>query len=204
MAKRAGSLYRAGRSSDWRKLKCECRQEMVIGGFTEPQGSRDSFGALLLGYWEGDDLVYAGKVGTGFTRATLHELYEALSERERSSSPFVAGAVERGARWVEPSLVAEVIFSNWTRDGRLRHPSFVRLRPDKASHEVGGEECRVADRAAPHLNRYTGCYPRWTVDNVGVLTAAPGPSGTVQTKEEEHTVEHECKGAGHPAGGDGR
>ena len=91
VAKRAGSLYRAGRSSDWRKLKCECRQEMVIGGFTEPQGSRDSFGALLLGYWEGDDLVYAGKVGTGFTRATLHELYNALSERERSSSPFVAG-----------------------------------------------------------------------------------------------------------------
>ena len=141
VAKRAGSLYRAGRSSDWRKLKCECRQEMVIGGFTEPQGSRDSFGALLLGYWEGDDLVYAGKVGTGFTRATLHELYKALSERERASSPFVAGAVERGARWVEPSLVAEVIFSNWTRDGRLRHPSFVRLRPDKASHEVVREEC---------------------------------------------------------------
>ena len=141
VAKRAGSLYRAGRSSDWRKLKCECRQEMVIGGFTEPQGSRDSFGALLLGYWEGGDLVYAGKVGTGFTRATLHELYKALSERERASSPFVAGAVERGARWVEPGLVAEVIFSNWTRDGRLRHPSFVRLRPDKASHEVVREEC---------------------------------------------------------------
>ena len=141
VAKRARSVYRAGRSSDWRKLKCECRQEMVIGGFTEPQGSRDSFGALLLGYWEGDDLVYAGKVGTGFTRSTLRELYKSLSERERSSSPFVTGAVERGARWVEPMLVAEVAFSNWTRDGRLRHPSFVRLRPDKASHDVVREGC---------------------------------------------------------------
>jgi bifunctional non-homologous end joining protein LigD len=141
VAKRAGSLYRGGRSPDWRKLKCECRQEMVIGGFTEPQGSRDSFGALLLGYWEGGNLVYAGKVGTGFSRASLHELYETLSGLERPTSPFAAGAVERRARWVEPTLVAEVVFSNWTRDGRLRHPSFVRLRPDKASRDVAREEC---------------------------------------------------------------
>ncbi len=141
VAKRAGSVYRGGRSSEWRKLKCECRQEMVIGGFTEPQGSRESFGALLLGYWEGDALVYAGKVGTGFNRATLRELSKTLSGLERPSSPFVAGEVERGARWVEPELVAEVAFSNWTRDGRLRHPSFVRARPDKASRDVVREEC---------------------------------------------------------------
>ena len=141
VAKRAGSLYKGGRSSDWRKLKCECGQEMVIGGFTEPQGSRDSFGALLLGYWEGDALVYAGKVGTGFTRAVLHEMYKSLSGLERPSSPFASGVVEKGARWVEPVLVAEVVFSNWTRDGRLRHPSFVRLRPDKASRDVVREEC---------------------------------------------------------------
>jgi bifunctional non-homologous end joining protein LigD len=141
VAKRAGSVYRGGRSAEWRKLKCACSQEMVIGGFTEPQGSRESFGALLLGYWEGDSLVYAGKVGTGFTRATLRELYKALSGLERPSSPFVTGAVERGARWVEPELVAEVTFSNWTREGRLRHPSFVRARPDKASRHVVREEC---------------------------------------------------------------
>ena len=103
VAKRAGSVYRGGRSPDWRKLKCECSQEMVIGGFTEPQGSRDGFGALLLGYWDGDDLVYAGKVGTGFTRATLHELYKTLSALEQPSSPFAAGAVERGARWANPT-----------------------------------------------------------------------------------------------------
>jgi bifunctional non-homologous end joining protein LigD len=141
VAKRAGSLYRPGRSPDWRKLKCECRQEMVIGGFTEPQGTRDSFGALLLGYWEGDDLIYAGKVGTGFTRATLHELYLAMAGLEMSASPFSAAVAERGARWVEPKLVVEVAFSNWTRDGRLRHPSFVRLRPDKSSRDVVREEC---------------------------------------------------------------
>ncbi len=141
VAKRAGSLYRHGRSSDWRKLKCECRQELVIGGFTQPQGTRDSFGALLLGYWEGKALVYAGKVGTGFTRATLHELYGAMAGLERPTSPFSAAVVERGARWVEPELVVEVAFSNWTRDGRLRHPSFVRLRPDKASRDVLREEC---------------------------------------------------------------
>jgi bifunctional non-homologous end joining protein LigD len=141
VAKRAGSLYRPGRSSDWRKLKCECRQELVIGGFTEPQGTRDGFGALLLGYWEGEALVYAGKVGTGFTRATLHELFGAMAGLTRPTSPFSAAVVERGARWVEPELVVEVAFSNWTRDGRLRHPSFVRLRPDKASRDVLREEC---------------------------------------------------------------
>jgi bifunctional non-homologous end joining protein LigD len=141
VAKRARSLYKGGRSSDWRKLKCECGQEMVIGGFTEPQGSRDSFGALLLGYWEAGALVYAGKVGTGFTRAVLHDLYKSLSGLERPSSPFASVVAEKGARWVEPELVAEVVFSNWTRDGRLRHPSFVRLRSDKASHDVVREEC---------------------------------------------------------------
>ncbi len=141
VAKRAGSLYRPGRSPDWRKLKCECRQEMVIGGFTEPQGTRDSFGALLLGYWEGDDLIYAGKVGTGFTRATLRELYLAMAGLETSASPFSAAVAERGPRWVQPELVVEVAFSNWTRDGRLRHPSFVRRRPDKSSRDVVREEC---------------------------------------------------------------
>jgi bifunctional non-homologous end joining protein LigD len=157
VAKRPGSLYRSGRSSDWRKLKCECRQEMVIGGFTAPQGARDNFGALLLGYWEGDDLVYAGKVGTGFTRAILGQLYKALARLEQASNPFAGGAGERGARWVEPTLVAEVAFSNWTRDGRLRHPSFLGLRPDKASHDVVREDCGPP-RSAPELPR-SGARP---------------------------------------------
>ena len=141
VAKRAGSPYREGRSGDWYKLKCSCRQELVIGGFTEPGGTRTGFGALLLGYWQQGELVYAGKVGTGFTQASLSQLRAQLAGLERPSCPFGARVVERGAHWVEPELVAEVAFSNWTVDGRLRHPSFLGLRPDKASADVVREEC---------------------------------------------------------------
>jgi bifunctional non-homologous end joining protein LigD len=141
MAKRRGSIYTEGRSADWRKLKCQCRQEMVIGGYTEPSGARSGFGALLLGYWEGGDLVYAGKVGTGFTERVLAQMHRALVQLERPSSPFRSKVVETKAHWVEPDLVAEVAFTSWTPDLRLRHPSFLGLRPDRASHEVVREEC---------------------------------------------------------------
>lgn len=141
MAKRRGSAYRDGRSPDWRKLKCTCRQEMVIGGYTDPSGSRSGFGALLLGYWEGGKLVYAGKVGTGFTQKALLQLHQALVGLERASSPFVSSVGERTAHWVEPELVAEVAFTSWTPDLRLRHPSFLGLRPDKVSRDVVREEC---------------------------------------------------------------
>jgi bifunctional non-homologous end joining protein LigD len=141
MAKRRGSTYIEGRSADWRKLKCTCRQEMVIGGYTEPSGARSGFGALLLGYWEAGELVYAGKVGTGFTERVLAELHGALDVLERGSSPFGTRVAERMAHWVEPELVAEVAFTSWTPDLRLRHPSFVGLRPDKASRDVVREEC---------------------------------------------------------------
>ncbi|HMK96475.1 MAG TPA: non-homologous end-joining DNA ligase [Acidimicrobiales bacterium] len=141
VAKRAGSPYRAGRSADWYKLKCGCRQELLIGGFTAPAGSRTAFGALLLGYWEGGRLMYAGKVGTGFDERTLRSLLAQLLGMERASSPFAAPVAERGARWVEPELVAEIAFTNWTTEGRLRHPSFLGLRPDKASHDVVREPC---------------------------------------------------------------
>jgi bifunctional non-homologous end joining protein LigD len=136
MAKRVGSAYRGGRSPDWRKLKCARRQEFVIGGFTEPQGARSGFGALLLGYWEDRSLAYAGKVGTGFTEAVLKELHASLVTLQRPTCPFSERVSERGAHWVEPVLVGEVAFSNWTPDGRLRHPSFIALRTDKASEEV--------------------------------------------------------------------
>ncbi|MGD0808955.1 MAG: non-homologous end-joining DNA ligase [Acidimicrobiales bacterium] len=141
VAKRRGSSYVEGRSADWRKLKCQCRQEMVIGGYTEPSGARSGFGALLLGYWEGGELVYAGKVGTGFTERVLAELHRALVALERASSPFGNRVAERKPHWVEPDLVAEVAFTSWTPDLRLRHPSFLGLRPDRASREVVREEC---------------------------------------------------------------
>jgi bifunctional non-homologous end joining protein LigD len=147
MAKRAGSPYRKGRSGDWLKLKCGCRQELVVGGFTEPRGTRGGFGALLLGYWEGGELVYAGKVGTGFTQASLADLSQRLAAVQRMSCPFAgqlapAGAAAgRAVHWVEPLLVAEVAFTGWTPEGRLRHPSFLGLRADKPSREVVREGC---------------------------------------------------------------
>ena len=108
----------------------------MIGGFTAPKGSRTDLGALLLGYYEGRRLRYAGKVGTGFTRATLGDLAGRLEPLERERSPFADEVRERGATWVEPRLVAQIGFSEWTRDGRLRHPRFLGLREDKEAEEV--------------------------------------------------------------------
>jgi bifunctional non-homologous end joining protein LigD len=136
IAKRADSPYVHGRSRDWLKLKCSAEQELVIGGYTPPKGSRTDLGALLLGYYEDGRLRYAGKVGTGFTRATLRDLAARLKPLERDDSPFADEVRERGAAWVEPRLVAQIGFSEWTRDGRLRHPRFLGLRDDKAAEEV--------------------------------------------------------------------
>jgi bifunctional non-homologous end joining protein LigD len=137
IAKRADSPYRATRSSDWRKLKCHAEQELVIGGYSAPQGSRTDFGALLVGYWDDGRLRYAGKVGTGFDHDTLRELGERLRELERPDSPFAdVHPIPRGTHWVEPQLVAQIGFTEWTRDGRLRHPRFLGLRTDKPAREV--------------------------------------------------------------------
>jgi len=137
MAKRADSPYRATRSSDWRKLKCHAEQELVIGGYTAPQGSRTDFGALLVGYWEDGRLSYAGKVGTGFDQETLRDLGKRLRDLERPESPFVdIHPIPRGTHWVEPELVGQIAFTEWTRDGRLRHPRFLGLRTDKAARDV--------------------------------------------------------------------
>jgi bifunctional non-homologous end joining protein LigD len=137
MAKRADSTYRATRSSDWRKLKCHAEQELVIGGYTAPQGSRTDFGALLVGYFEDGRLSYAGKVGTGFDQETLRELGERLRGLERDDPPFRdVHPIPRGTHWVEPELVAQIAFTEWTRDGRLRHPRYLGLRTDKPARDV--------------------------------------------------------------------
>jgi bifunctional non-homologous end joining protein LigD len=136
IAKRADSPYVHGRSRDWLKLKCSAEQELVIGGYTAPKGSRTDLGALLLGFYEGSRLRYAGKVGTGFARTTLRDLAARLEPLRRDTSPFADDVRERGAMWVEPGLVAQVAFTEWTRDGRLRHPRFLGLRDDKAAAEV--------------------------------------------------------------------
>ena len=136
IAKRADAPYTHGRSRDWLKFKCSAEQELVVGGYTAPRGSRTDLGALLLGYYADGRLRYAGKVGTGFTRATLRDLAGRLSGLRRDTSPFADEIRERGATWVEPRLVAQVGFSEWTRDGRLRHPRFLGLREDKAAADV--------------------------------------------------------------------
>ena len=136
IAKRSASTYVAGRSPDWRKLKCSASQELVIGGWTEPRGSRVGLGAVLVGAYEGAALHYAGKVGTGFSTATLRQLHAALVALEIGASPFVDAVAERGAHWARPELVANVAFTEWTAEGRLRHPRFQGLRDDKAPGET--------------------------------------------------------------------
>jgi bifunctional non-homologous end joining protein LigD len=136
IAKRAASPYVPTRSRDWLKLKCAHAQELVIGGWTAPKGSRERLGALLVGYYDDGTLRYAGKVGTGFDRETLNRLGDALERRERSTSPFEAGDAPRAARWAEPELVAEIGFAEWTRDGKLRQPRYQGLRDDKHAQEV--------------------------------------------------------------------
>jgi bifunctional non-homologous end joining protein LigD len=143
IAKRAQAPYVPGRSRDWLKLKCFWEQEFVIGGYTEPAGSRTDFGALLVGYNEDGRLKYAGKVGTGYTAATLRELGARLRELETRESPFVdARPIPRGTRWIRPELVAQVGFAEWTNDGRLRQPRFLALRDDKRPSDVLRERPR--------------------------------------------------------------
>jgi DNA ligase D-like protein (predicted ligase) len=138
IAKRAESAYTDRRSRDWLKLKCEQGQELVVGGFTAPRGTRTELGALLLGYFDDGALRYAGKVGTGFDRETLRDLGARLRALRRDAPPFADAASirERGVTWVEPELVAQIGFTEWTGAGRLRHPRFLGLRDDKPARAV--------------------------------------------------------------------
>lgn len=143
IAKRADSPYRGGRSRDWLKFKCVRGQDFVVGGFTEPQGSRAGFGALIIGYHENGALRYAGKVGTGYDHATLRSLRARLDTMALAESPFADEVPEPTAHWVAPELVVRVGFSEWTREGRLRHPRFRGLRPETPADTVIRE-------SAPH------------------------------------------------------
>lgn len=137
IAKRAAAPYAHSRSKDWLKLKCVRRQELVVGGWTDPKGEREHLGALLVGYFEGERLAYAGKVGTGYTEEDLSRLHARLGPLERGTPPFDARHLPRkGVHWATPRLVAEVGFTEWTNGGRLRHPRFVGLRNDKDPRKV--------------------------------------------------------------------
>jgi DNA ligase D-like protein (predicted ligase) len=148
IAKRADAPYRAGRGHDWLKFKCLNSQEFVIGGYTDPQRSRHGFGALLLGYYDDKgQLAYAGKVGTGFDEATLDSLHRTLAGLERKDSPFGRGELPRShVHWVEPKLVGQVGFSEWTRAGELRHPRYQGLRRDKDPESVIREKPQPGKR----------------------------------------------------------
>jgi bifunctional non-homologous end joining protein LigD len=140
VAKRLASRYTGRRGADWIKVKCDRRQEFVIGGYTAPQGSRSGFGALHIGVYDGPKLVYVTKVGTGFDGATIDRLMEMLKPLRRPTSPFEERSpTGKGHTWVEPRLVCEVRFTEWTRDGGLRHPTFLGLRSDKKPEECHRE-----------------------------------------------------------------
>lgn len=146
--------YRSGKRLGWLKTKCSKRQEFVIGGFTDPQGSREGIGALLVGFYDSGSLVFAGKVGTGFTTKSARELRTTLNAIEVRDSPFTPpppGWLGRNAHWVKPALVAEVEFTEWTDDGKIRHPSFQGLRRDKKPKSVVREiaAARPAPRSSP-------------------------------------------------------
>jgi DNA ligase D-like protein (predicted ligase) len=138
IAKRADAAYATGRTDRWLKFKCEAGQELVVVGWTDPEGSRVALGALLLAYHDGVDLVYAGKVGTGFSQSVLRDLHAQLSSIERESTPCTRGASipRKAVHWAEPRLVAQVAFTEWTRDGQLRHPRYLGLRTDKKASDV--------------------------------------------------------------------
>lgn len=137
ISKKMASTYRPGRGKSWQKTKCANHEEFLICGYTRPNGSRKGFGALLLGVWHNGDLIYTGRVGTGFSHNLLLSLYERLRELTRDTCPFSqAPENERGVRWVNPELIAEVEFTEWTRDGVLRHSSFRGLREDKEPNDI--------------------------------------------------------------------
>jgi len=141
IAKRRDSSYEHRRSPHWLKMKCEATQELVVGGFTEPRGRRIGLGALLVGYFEGDDFVFAGKLGTGFDTKLLQKLRDELAVLEVPKPPFTRaeGLPRQDVHWVKPEMVVQVAFMEWTRHGKLRHPRLVGLRRDKLARDVTRE-----------------------------------------------------------------
>lgn len=141
IAKRRGSPYEHRRSKHWLKMKNEASQELVVGGFTDPQGSRVGLGALLVGYYDGGDFVFAGKLGTGFGTAMLRDLRARLDKAELTAPPFNKGTglPRLRAHWVKPEVVVQVAFTEWTRHGKLRHPRLIAIRNDKNAREVTRE-----------------------------------------------------------------
>ena len=208
IAKRVDSTYQPGaRSRDWLKLKVEFRQEFVVGGYTEPRNTREHLGAILLGYFDGDDLVYVGHTGGGFTRESLAAMAKRLARLERKSSPFSTPVrTNEKAHWVRPEVVVEVKFNEWTADSRLRQPIFLGVRDDKDPREVTREATSVqrghgVARAAA-TRRRTGAAasvkspPKKSAAKRTAKRSASAVSGTDARLEVElDAAEHERRNA---------
>ncbi len=162
ISKRRDSPYKSGRGDTWVKTKCVLRQEFVIGGFTDPEGTREGIGSLVIGHYDNGRLVFGGKVGTGFTAQSARDLRRRLEAIEQKECPFTPpppGWLGRNAHWTKPQLVAEVVFTEWTDDGKIRHPSFQGLRADKDPKTV------TRERPAP-VPPVSGRRPRVQVAGV--------------------------------------
>jgi bifunctional non-homologous end joining protein LigD len=173
IAKKVNSIYHVNkRSKDWLKIKVTKEQEMVIGGYTEPKGTRSGFGALLLGYYKGGKFIYSGKVGTGFNEGSLHELYEILRKMETKTNPFTTNPKEPNVHWVKPDLVAQIKYSEWTEAGSLRHPVFIALRSDKKAKDVTRELPAKTEKLVEDANQTTQkgahTFQRFDTDKVAI------------------------------------
>ncbi|WP_312935370.1 DNA ligase D [Pseudomonas sp.] len=172
IGKRAGSLYRERRSSDWIKLKCQQRQEFIIVGYTDPKGSREGFGALLLALHDDQgDLRYAGRVGTGFSSETLKQLHKRLKALKASKPTLdkpLTGAAARGVHWLKPSLLAEISYAQMTRGGIVRHAVFHGLRDDKPAHGIDHERAQpaAAPDGKPKKTRRVATHDRQSADDL--------------------------------------
>jgi bifunctional non-homologous end joining protein LigD len=186
VAKKRDGAYASKRSRDWLKIKCHLRQEFVVGGYTVPQGARTHFGALHLGLYDKGELVYVSKVGTGFDDRALETISEKLRPLVRATSPFARGTpAGRGHIWVEPGLVAEVRFGEWTRDGGIRHPSFVGLRLDKRPEDCVRETAVVAAGAEEGVGGARAASP--ARPSSAALRAAGGTRGSHFARTEPPT-----------------
>lgn len=210
VSKRVDSTYVSGRTREWVKVKCTRRQELVVGGWTEPEGARTDFGALLLGYYERGELRYAGRVGTGFDAKSLRAVLARL--REATTPPFVdppRGSEARGVRWARPTLVVEVEFGNWTADGRLRHASFEGVRLDKRAKDVVREEAvsvpneDVASRSRSSSARVARPRAKRAAANETRVRSGPPKTGSLARPKSTNAVESRASRADRPtrAGG---
>jgi bifunctional non-homologous end joining protein LigD len=199
ISKRAASTYSSGRSGDWLKLKCVHEQEFVVGGFTLPSNGSHGVGALLLGYYEGKKLIYAGRTGTGFTQKTHKTLRDQLDELRQKTNSFENPPAEarKGAIWVRPKLVAQVNFATWTADNLVRQASFKGLREDKPAAEVRREEPTVAPRRSksPHASHATAVGVAAKVESKKAKTPPKpfGESAPVRLTHPEKILDEESR-----------